>query len=198
LFRSYDASIRGLQQQDGSPYTKDQWAGDQLLPVLRDLVEVGDPLKLRVLDIRRVSRICASRWTKAFDFHSIQKFALMDTRINTLLDAGELWISLKDMGVSFNQLITDVQSPELLDFIGSFKGLEMFLPCRSTTPFFMGVVEWLPAISEHFRTLKHLLIPRTEGLDGFCNPECMQTIVDGCPNLEEFGFAMREQYFVSF
>lgn len=195
--RTYDIYASILFQRDGCAYEPCQWNEDQLLPILSEIVEEEEPMELHTLEIHRVSRMKASRWLKAFDFQSIRNFALIDTEIRELSAAEKLWRRLKGAGVSFDQLATDIHCSALLEFIGSFKGLETLLLCGADLSFSSGISDWLPALSGHFSTLRYLFIPPDEGWGGICNAVTTKTIVDGCPSLEEFGFAMREEQLVS-
>lgn len=190
-------NISALQHQ-GSMETSEQWSKCELLPMLRNIIEADDPLKLHTLEIHKVETVVASTWLKAFDFRSIRNFALVDTRKFSLpVTAADLWHCLKDMNVSFNRLVTDAPSLELIELIDSFEGLETFLLCNCASRFSLKISKWLPALSNHFSTLKYLFIPRGKNEGGFFDTETMRAIVDGCPNLEEFGFAMREENLVS-
>lgn len=129
-FRIWDWR-RSLDIDPGSPPDQeryaymDSWVNDQLLPILRDIVETGNPLNLQTLEIHRVDRFNVPRLLQAFCFQTIQKFALIDTDFDPWNDeTKELWRSFKDQEVFFQYLVMDAPNWELVDFVGSFQGLE--------------------------------------------------------------------------
>ncbi|KAF7116499.1 hypothetical protein CNMCM5793_004787 [Aspergillus hiratsukae] len=125
--RSLDIDTDSLTDEERYAYM-DSWANDQFLPILRDIVETGNPLNLLTLEIHRVDRFNVPRLLQAFCFQTIQKFALIDTYFDPWNDeTKELWRSLKDQQVSFQYLVTDAPNWELVDFVGSFQGLEGLL-----------------------------------------------------------------------
>lgn len=194
--RSPDIELDSLTQGQIWDYME-WWGNDQLLPILRDVVEVGDPLNLHTLEIHRVGTINVPRWLQAFNFQTVQNFALIDTQFGSWRnETEELWRSFKKLGVSLQYLVTDAPNEELAHYVGSFQGLEGFLICDVDGRSCPGPDGLLHQLSGHFSTLRHLFI--SIGCHGgkFFRPRDIRAVVDGCFELEELGWGMQEEYLV--
>jgi hypothetical protein len=198
--RSLDIDPGSLPNEDRDAYV-DSWANDQFLPILRDIVEAGNPLNLQTLEIHRVQSIDVARLLQAFCFQTIQRFALIDTSFDSWNDdedeTEDLWRMLKDQEISLQYLVTDAPTEELVDFVGSFQGLEGLILCDSDARASPEPNEWMGPLYGHLSTLRHLFIPRSCHGSHFFGATDIQAIVEGCPELEEFGWGMREEDLVS-
>lgn len=170
-------------------------SADELLPLWKYLLEKGEKLNLTDLELKKQTMFQIDNVCKVINFQVLKRLVLRETRMYVEQDGENIWKFLTNVeGIRLKTLYTDAEYESLNGFLKSFKGLEELFLCDVDK-------RWLPSTDEFFstitlsqgRTLKRFFYGRDVHGSNYLDANLIRKFIFGCPNLEELGFAMREE-----
>lgn len=160
---------------------------DTLYPFIHrfTLTDEPEPMQLEQLEIRGASdAFDTPTWLRAFDFHTIRRFALIGGSFHTPTAVRTLWDHLEKQQIAFTILKTDIECVELNSFLQSSKGLEsLFFQSHDMYVSSIGPT----TLTSHFYSLRRLFYGGDS--DDF-TPDAgpiLEEVIRNCPLLEEVG-----------
>ncbi|KAI1913654.1 hypothetical protein LOZ12_003990 [Ophidiomyces ophidiicola] len=146
---------------------------DILPPLLRELLESGQPLRLQHLGIYGCGETDLASLFQAIDFSTIQSFSFVaGSPVNLYL-----WDNLRSRRVALTTLMTDQPGEGIYHYLQSFGGMRrLFLQYLSAD------LRVSQLCVQHWHTLRTLFLP-----PGNQTMHNVQAAASSCPNLEELG-----------
>lgn len=175
----------------------DQLYKDHLFPIIEDLIELNEPIKLHTLEVDYIMQFDVNHWSKAFDFNTIEKFSLTHTHNNSTQSlsadlAPEMWRYFRKNIITFKSFKTgcDSHDEELLKYLSTFESLEELYLCSiHFSPTFLD-------LQGHSRSLRVLFCAHWQCVDS--DPgKFLPSLIEGTPILEELAIAIARPFQVS-
>ncbi|KFY31763.1 hypothetical protein V493_00845 [Pseudogymnoascus sp. VKM F-4281 (FW-2241)] len=128
---------------------------DKLLNIVNPIIELESQFELHILHLRNALSPGLPGWQKAFDFHSIRVFILIETSRFGKNMSKVLWKIFQHTDQQFETLITNCEDDAFVEFVESTHGLEHLILSRFQRPF-----DNFPKLDNHFGTLRSLFLPQ--------------------------------------